>query len=218
MYGSVRKNRVSEVLNLRSNVVYWLGSSLCLNIANRCSSNCYFCFRHYWRGIGGFDLRLIREPSVTDVINELLTEIHRGHWREVVFCGFGEPTIRLDCVLQVTRWIKEYSNLRVRIDTNGHGYLLNPRREVVGEFKEAGVDDVSVSLDGHDKETYDKVCRPIFPDAYELVLEFVQKARRLLNVEITAVRLPEIKISEVERLSLQLGAEFRLREYIPCFY
>jgi len=155
---------------------------------------------------------------VTDVINELLTQIHRGHWREVVFCGFGEPTIRLDCVLQVTRWIKEHSDSRVRIDTNGHGYLLNPTHEVVVEFKGAGVDDVSVSLNGHDKETYDKVCSPIFPDAYEQVLEFIQKAKRRLNVEITAVRLREINILEVERLALQLGVKFRLREYIPCFY
>lgn len=207
-----------RVLNLRSNVVYWLGNNLYLNITNRCSNRCYFCFRHYWRGIGDFNLKLRHEPSVSQVIEELLTQIHRGQWKEVVFCGFGEPTIRLDCLLKVARWIKEHSNLRVRVDTNGHGYLLNPRREVIRELKEAGVDDVSVSLNGHDKETYNKVCKPVFEDAYEGVLKFVRAAREMFNVEITAVRIPEIKVSEIERLALQFGVKFRIREHIPCFY
>jgi len=136
----------------------------------------------------------------------------------LVFCGFGEPTVRLDCILRVTRWVKGNSNLSVRVDTNGHGYLLNPGREVVKELNAVGVDGVSVSLNGQDKETYNKVCRPVFADAYEAVLGFIQKAKRLLNVEVTAVRIPEIDIYEIERMASQLEVRFRLREYIPCFY
>lgn len=207
-----------KVLSVRPNVVYWMGSNLYLNITNRCSNDCYFCFKRYWRGIGGFNLRLTHEPSASEVVRELLTRIHRGRWREAVFCGFGEPTIRLDCILKVTRWIKDHSNLNVRIDTNGHGYLLNPRREVVRELKEAGVDDVSVSLNGHDKETYNKVCKPAFADAYGGVLEFIRKAKILLDVEVTAVGIPEIDVLKIETLASQLGVKFRLREYVPCFY
>lgn len=96
---------------MRSSVVYWLDSSLYLNITNRCSNDCYFCFRNYWRGIGGFNLKLTHEPSADQVIRELLKQIHRKRWNEVVFCGFGEPTARLDCILKVTRWIKEHSPL-----------------------------------------------------------------------------------------------------------
>ena len=203
---------------VRSNVVYWLGTSLYLNITNRCSNSCYFCFRHYWDGIGGFNLRLSQEPSASQVINDLIEQIHRRRWSEVVFCGFGEPTIRLNCILEVTKWVKEHSNLKVRVDTNGHGYLLNLGREVVLELKEVGVDEVSVSLDGQDKETYNKICKPVFADAYEAVLKFIQKAKELIDVEITAVRIPEINVSEIERVASQLGVRFRLREYIPCFY
>ncbi|MFQ6095685.1 MAG: TatD family nuclease-associated radical SAM protein [Candidatus Bathyarchaeia archaeon] len=203
---------------MHSDIVYWLNNGLYLNITNRCSNNCYFCFRRYWKGIAHFDLRLIQEPSVSQVIKDLSAHIHRRPWREVVFCGFGEPTARLDCVLQVTRWIRRYSNLKVRIDTNGHGHLLNPRREVVTELKEAGVDDVSVSLNGHNEETYNNVCKPSFPNAYEEVLKFIVNAKEPMNVEVTAVRIPEIEIAEIEKLALSFGVKFRLREYIPCFY
>jgi len=163
-------------------------------------------------------LRLKYEPSVSQVIEKLLAPIHRGHWSEVVFCGFGEPTSRLDCILQVTKWIKELHNLWVRVDTNGHGYLLNPAREVVTELEEAGVDEVSVSLNGQNEEAYNKVCRPVFAHAYEGVLEFIWKAKESLDMEITAVRIPEIDVSDIERQASQLGVRFRPREYVPCFY
>jgi len=203
---------------MSSKVAYWLDNNLYLNITNRCSNNCYFCFRHYWNGIGDFNLRLREEPSASQVVNELLNFIHKRYWNEVVFCGFGEPTIRLDCILEVTRWVKDHSDLPVRVDTNGHGYLLNPGREVVRELKESGVDGVSTSLNGHDKDTYNRVCKPIFEDAYDAVLEFIRKAKELLNVEITAVRIPEVDASKIGDLSLRLGVKFRLREYVPCFY
>jgi len=214
-----RKTRVlKKVLCVRPSIVYWLDNGLYLNITNRCSNNCYFCFRRYWRGIGQFVLKLSHEPTARQIIEELSAHIHRRLWREVVFCGFGEPTARLDCVLHVTKWIKLHSNLRVRVDTNGHGYLLNPGREVVKELKDAGVDDVSVSLNGHNEEIYNRVCRPVFPDAFRETLRFIEKAKELLNVEVTAVRIPEVNISEVEGLAKRLGVRFRLREYIPCFY
>lgn len=85
-----------------------------------------------------------REQSSKEVIKELQKVINRKRWKEVVFCGFGEPLERLDCVLEVTRWVKKYHGNVVRVDTNGHGYLLNGGRDVVGELREAGVDRVSV--------------------------------------------------------------------------
>ena len=203
---------------MRPNIVYWIDDKLYLNITNRCSNNCYFCFRNYWQGIRGFKLKLDRDPPINQIIKELSIRINRKRWKEAVFCGFGEPMVRLDCVLRVTRWIKHYSNLNVRIDTNGHGYLLNPGREVVKEINEAGVDSISVSLNGHNKETYNRVCKPIPPDAYNEVLKFIKRAKDLLDVEVTAVRIPEVEISEIEKLARHLGIKFRPREYIPCFY
>ncbi|MEM2749467.1 MAG: TatD family nuclease-associated radical SAM protein [Candidatus Bathyarchaeia archaeon] len=203
-----------------SNIIYWLGDSLYLNITNRCSNRCYFCFRHYWNGIAGFNLKLREEPDPKRVIEDLKKHISRRRWVEVVFCGFGEPTVRLDCILEVARWIKRhYPGIRIRLDTNGHGLLLNPGRDVVRELKDAGVDAVSVSLNGHDEETYNKVCRPDFKDAYKSILEFIKRAKNeSLDVEVTAVRIPEIDILKVHDLAANLGVKFRVREFIPCFY
>ena len=201
-----------------SNVVYWLGNNLYLNITNRCPNNCYFCFRKFKNGIREFNLKLRKEPSSNEVIKELQKLINRKNWSEVVFCGFGEPLERLDCVLEVTRWIKKHSGRIVRIDTNGQGYLLNKEREVVKELKEAGVDKISVSLNAHEKETYNRVCKPTFENAFENVLEFIEKAGEEFDMEITTVTIPEVSVPKVREIARKLGVGFRIREYIPCFW
>ncbi|OYT43658.1 hypothetical protein B6U84_05695, partial [Candidatus Bathyarchaeota archaeon ex4484_40] len=81
---------------------------LYLNITNRCPNRCYFCIRNFADGVGGFNLRLKREPAVSEVIKALEEVMNRRFWAEVVFCGFGEPTERLDCILEVSRWLKRY--------------------------------------------------------------------------------------------------------------
>jgi len=199
-------------------VVYWLGNNLYLNITNRCPNNCYFCFRRFKDGIDGFNLKLRREPSSNEVIKKLQEIINRKNWREVVFCGFGEPLERLNCVLEVTRGIKKYSGRIVRIDTNGQGYLLNKGREVVKELKEAGVDKISVSLNAHEKETYNRVCKPAFENAFENVLKFIEKSREEFDIEITTVTIPEVSIPKAREIARKLGVGFRIREYIPCFW
>lgn len=199
-------------------VVYWLGDNLYLNITNRCPNSCYFCFRKFKDGIQGFNLKLRREPSQNEVIKKLQEVINIKNWKEVVFCGFGEPLERLDCVLEVTRWIKKHSGRIVRIDTNGQGYLLNKGRKVAKELKEAGVDKVSVSLNAHEKETYNQVCKPAFENAFENVLKFIEKAREEFDMEITTVTIPEVNIPKVREIARKLGVGFRIREYIPFLW
>jgi len=183
-------------------VVYWLGNSIYLNVTNRCSNSCYFCFRKFKKGIREFNLKLEKEPTSEEVIEELRKVINRKNWSEVVFCGFGEPLERLNLVLEVTRWVKKHYWKAVRVDTNGQGYLLNKGRDVVRELKEAGVDKVSVSLNAHDKETYNQICKPVFEDAYENVLEFIKKAKEEgLETEATAVRIPEVDLAKVKELA-----------------
>ena len=145
--------------------------------------------------------------------------MNRKNWSEVVFCGFGEPLERLDCLLEVTRWVKRYHGKVVRVDTNGHGYLLNKGRDVVREMKEAGVDKVSVSLNAHDEGTYNQICKPTFEHAFDGVLEFVERAKEAsLETEITAVNIPEADISKIRKMADRLEVGFRVREYIACFW
>lgn len=200
--------------------VYWLDNTLYLNITNKCSNSCFFCLKRYKRGVGGFNLKLAEEPSVNQIIGELGEVLNMRSWNGVVFCGFGEPTERLDTLLEVTRWIRQHYGrpLQIRVNTNGHGYVLNPGRDVGKELKAAGVDKVSVSLNADDKGTYMEICKPTFPDAYEAVLDFIRKAKLVLEVEVTAVRLPEVDLAKVQAVAEGLGVKFRVREYIPCFY
>lgn len=200
----------------RPSVVYWIGDNLYLNITNRCSNNCYFCFRRFKDGVEGFNLKLYREPSPEEVIKEIQKVVNRRFWSEVVFCGFGEPLERLDCVLTVTRWIKRYVGRVVRVDTNGQGYLLNEGRDVLKELKEAGLDKVSVSLNAHDEETYNNVCKPRFARAFENVLKFIERAGRDFDTEITTVAIPEVDVAKVLEIARKMGVRFRIRQYIPC--
>jgi TatD DNase family protein len=104
------------------------------------------------------------------------------------------------------------------VNTNGHGYLLNRGRDVAAELKAAGIDKISVSLNAGDRQTYMEICKPTFAGAYEAVIEFIKKARLVLQVEATAVRMPEVDVAKAKAVANCLGVEFRIREYIPCFY
>jgi GTP 3',8-cyclase len=208
-----------QIHNRKASIVYWLGNNLYLNVTNRCPNNCYFCFRKFKNGIQEFNLKLEKEPTAQEVIEELRQAINRKNWSEVVFCGFGEPLERLNLVLEVTRWIKKHFLKAVRVDTNGQGYLLNKGRDVIQELRDAGVDKVSVSLNAPNKEIYNQICKPVFEDAYENVIEFIKKAKEAgLETEATAVTIPEIEITKVKELAETLGAKFSVREYIPFFW
>jgi len=200
--------------------VYWLDDKLYLNITNKCSNRCIFCFRKFKSGVGDFKLKLSEEPSFEQVISELKEAMRKKAWKEVVFCGFGEPTERLDLLLEITRWIRRNwsKSLMVRVNTNGHGNALNVGRDVAVELKASGVDRVSVSLNAGDEETYNEVCKPSFKGAYAAVLEFIEKAKPLLNVEVTAVTTPEVDLQKIEALAKRMGVRFRLRQCIPCFW
>jgi TatD family-associated radical SAM protein len=199
--------------------VYWLGDRLYLNITNKCSNRCIFCFRNFKSGVGDFTLKLAGEPSFEQVADEFEEAMRKSAWKEVVFCGFGEPTARLDLLLELARWIKKHHrSVALRLNTNGHGNVLNPNRDVVAELKAAGVTKVSVSLNAGDEETYSEVCKPSFAGAYAAVLEFIEKAKTALDVEVTAVPTPEVDLHKVEALAQKMGVKFRLRQYIPCFW
>jgi TatD family-associated radical SAM protein len=203
----------------RPRTVYWLGDKLYLNITNKCSNRCFFCFRNFKRGVGDFTLKLDEEPSFGQVTMELGEAMRKKAWKEVVFCGFGEPTERLDLLLEVAQWIKRrYGNVAIRLNTNGHGIALNADRDIVAELKAAGVDKVSVSLNAHNEETYNEICKPAFAGAYAAVLEFIEKAKGVLDVEVTAVTTPEVDLHKVEALAKRMGVNFRLRQCIPCFW
>lgn len=194
-----------------SDLVYWLVQSLYLNITNRCPNDCYFCIRNFSKGISGFNLVLDEEPSSAKIIAKIQEHYKKDHWKEIVFCGFGEPLMRLDCVLEVTKWIKKNLKIKVRIITTGQAYLLHRGRDVIKELKNAGVDRMSISLNAHDKETYNRICYPKYENAYPSILDFIKDAKKEFEVEVTAVNVPEVDISKVEEIARNMDVRFRER-------
>ena len=203
----------------KPSVVYWLGDNLYLNVTNQCSNNCYFCFRNYKDGINKFNLKLTQDPTVDDVVSNVKDVINRRQWGEVVFCGFGEPLMRLDTVLEVTRWLKQYhAATTIRVDTNGQAQLFYKERNVIGELKKAGIDKVSVSLNAHNQQIYEQICKPKFENAYKAVLDFIRAAKTEFCTEVTMVTVPEADLAKIEQIASDLRVKFRKRDYVPCFW
>jgi len=211
---------MSSPLLRNPSLVYWLKNNLYFNLTNKCSNNCYFCLRRFTQGIKGFNLKLDKEPSVKQVLFELQKVLHKHNWQEFVFCGFGEPLERLDCIIEISKWIRKYYGkfTPLRINTNGQGYLLNKERNVILELKDAGIEKVSVSLNAHNKELYNQICKPKFENAFESVLDFINQAKQHLEVEISTLTIPEVSLSEMKSVAQKIEVPLRIRRYSPSYW
>lgn len=193
------------------NIAYPIRDSLYLNITNRCSNECVFCIRSRTDFVKGHHLRLSREPEYDQVLRALeLQGLER--YREVVFCGYGEPTERLDLLKRIAAELKRRGKT-VRLVTNGQGDLINGRpvvEELVGL-----VDRASVSLNTASPEQYRTLCCSRFGEAaYPAVVDFIRRAAaQLPEVEVTAVTAPDVDVEAVRRLADELGVRLRLRQY-----
>ncbi|MDD5491214.1 MAG: TatD family nuclease-associated radical SAM protein [bacterium] len=191
-------------------IVYQIGHSLYLNITNRCTNQCSFCVRFKTDSIQGYNLSLDQEPSVKELL-EAIGDPTRFH--EIVFCGYGEPLVRLPEVIAVSKVLKE-QKIPVRVNTNGHGNLIH-RRNIVPEIAPY-VSTISISLNAENEEVYNQVCGPSFgPGTYQKVKEFIIACKPLIpQVIVTAVALPQVDIKAIQRIVEQeLGVRFKLRHY-----
>ena len=190
----------------KGEVAYKIRDNLYLNITNRCTNTCSFCVRFHSDYVKGHNLRLSDEPTEEDIKNAIGAALYK----EVVFCGYGEPLLRLDLIKSVAAWIKQ-NNGKVRINTNGHGNLIYGRN-ILPELRGI-VDSISISLDAHDEETYNRICKPAFKNAFQGVLDFIKEARKFIpHVQVTAVSLEGVDVERCRRIAQDLGVEFRLRE------
>ncbi len=187
---------------------YHLHGNCYLNLTNRCSLRCRFCpkFNKDW-AVKGYELRLPEEPDA-EALWQAMGDPAR--YREVVFCGYGEPTLRLDVVLTLARRIKSADG-RTRLNTDGLASLVHGR-DVTAELGD-GIDAVSVSLNAQDAQTYARHCRPPGPDAYPAMLDFVDRVRtHVADVTVTAIDgLDGVDIPACERIAGRLGVKFRRR-------
>lgn len=189
--------------------VYQVGGKNYINLTNRCNNACDFCIRQNKVGIPGFSLWLEKEPEAGEVIAQL-DVAGRG---DVVFCGYGEPTLRLDVLKEVAAYVKSYGG-KVRVNTNG---LANREygRDVVPELENL-VDVMSISLNEASAEKYDAVCHSIYgPAAFDEMLDFARRCagtRMDTVLSVVDVISPE-DIAVCREIAEKVGARLRVREY-----
>ena len=196
-------------------ITYPVYNSIYVNMTNRCPCACTFCLRKQSDHVYGSDsLWLEREPTVEEVC-ESIDKWDLSKYSEVVFCGYGEPTMRLDDLLKVAAYIKSKSNISVRINTNGLGDLI--AGEKVAHKLQGLIDTVSVSLNATNKEDYFKLVRPKFGiDSYDAMLSFTMDCTKYVpNVIMTVV--DEVTSKEEQEKSRKIcesiGAKLRVRPY-----
>ena len=200
-------------IDKKGKAVYKIRRSLYINLTNRCTNNCHFCVR---RGpshgyVAGHYLFLDSEPTSNDVIAGINGE---KDFDEIVFCGLGEPTLRLKEMLEICAALKKsHPKTPIRLDTNGHGNLIN-KMDVPPKLV-GFVDRVSVSLNAQDAETYVRICNPDRGrESYGAMLRFIKDCvAQGMPVETSVVDLPEIDIAACRALAESLGATLRIRRH-----
>ncbi|MDI6779012.1 MAG: YchF/TatD family DNA exonuclease [Bacteroidota bacterium] len=188
---------------------YTIRNSLYLNITIRCNADCWFCDRKGEAIVKGHNLKIKKEPTVKEVIDGIGDP---KKYDEIVFCGFGEPTIRLDVVTEVAKWAKENGG-KVRLNTDGHGNVINHRNivpELVGK-----VDSVSISLNSTDPKQYGEMMRIDGSKYFPAMVEFAKESVKLIgDVTMTIVDLTgsdEQKAKEF--IEKEIGAKFINRPF-----
>ena len=196
---------------LEPHIAYRIRDSLYLNVTNRCNLACRFCPKHTDYEVKGYLLKLEREPSVDEIF---LSMGQPEKYEEVVFCGYGEPTLRLEVVKEISRRMKARGVKRVRLNTDGLANLVYGRN-VLPEL--AGlIDAVSVSLNAPDAAAYAKNCPSKYGEAaYEAVCAFIQEAKKHIpEVVASVVALPGMDLEACRRRADELGVPLRVREYM----
>ena len=196
-------------------ITYPVHNGIYVNMTNRCPCACTFCLRKQSDHVYGSDsLWLDREPTVKEVCDSIDTW-DLTKYSEIVFCGYGEPTERLNDLLEVAKYIRSKSDIKIRINTNGLADLI--AGEKVAHKLEGLIDTVSVSLNATNKEDYFKLVRPKFGiDSYDAMLSFTKECTNYVpNVIMTVVDEVTSK-GEQEKcreICESIGAKLRVRPY-----
>ncbi len=198
-------------------ITYQVKDSVYVNLTNRCPCACTFCLRNNADGVfGSGSLWLEREPTVCEIEGSL-SGWDFERFREIVFCGYGEPTERLDVLLEVAKFIRgRWPQVKIRVNTNGLSDLI-AGAPTASRFSGL-VDEVSISLNTDDPEEYLSMCRPKFgAAAYPAMLKFAEEVARFVpDVVMTVVGEPVTSPEKQERcrrICEGVGARLRVRPY-----
>ncbi|ADY55333.1 Radical SAM domain protein [Syntrophobotulus glycolicus DSM 8271] len=196
-------------------MTYEIEDNLYVNLTNRCPNACRFCIRNKPEAFA-HDLWLDQEPSAGEVIREILAR-ELSQYRQLVFCGFGEPLERLEEVLEIVRRVKEKNKIYVRINTNGLAGKIH-RRDVTPQF-ETLIDGLSISLNAGNAEEYDAVCHSVFGlEAFPAILDFAAKSKAYVqDVQFSVVDcLPPDRLAACRKIAAELDIPLKVRREVKA--
>lgn len=199
-----------------ADIIYTLEGGVYMNITNKCPCRCTFCIRSLGDAVGdAHNFWFHGNEPTFDEIKAAIDAYDFSNVNNVVFCGYGEPTERLDVLLKTAEYLREVKpGIKLRVNTNGLSDLINGR-STAKEIGEA-FDVVSVSLNDPDSDSYDAVTRNIYPKkAFPALLKFTEEcAKYCKKVRMSVVDvIGEENIEKSRKLAESLGAEFVCRSY-----
>ena len=196
-------------------VFYKFEGKMYINITNGCPCRCVFCLRDNGDSIKDNDsLWLEHEPSYEEII-AAYEAFDKSGISDAVFCGYGEPTVRADMMVRVAQYIKENSDMRIRLNSNGLVKLIHPDFDITS--LNGLIDSVSISLNAPDACRYNEVTRPSFGEkSFDVMLDFAREMKNICgNVAFTVVDIiSEDEISRCQSLADGMGIPLRVRHYI----
>ena len=203
------------------NLAYLLDGKVYINLTNSCTNNCVFCIRNIKEDVVGANLFLNTENVKSQDVIDQLEAMKDKLSSEIIFCGYGEPMLKLDIIKEVAAYIKKnYPDTVLRVNTNGQANLVY-KRNVLPELKGL-IDKFSVSLNGETEEIYNKISVPNLKGAYEAVKDFISEAVKegfdTTATIVTNYKGYDVDIQKCIEITESLGAKFRERPWIENGY
>lgn len=203
------------------NLVYLLDDKVYINLTNNCSNNCVFCIRSIKEDVVGANLFLNTENVKAEDVISQLEAMHDKLSSEIIFCGYGEPMLKLEVLKKVARYIKDtYPDTILRVNTNGQANLIY-KRNVLPELKGL-IDKFSVSLNGENESVYNLLSQPNLEGSYDAVKKFIKDAVKegfdTTATIVTGYKNYNVDMPKCIETAKSLGAKFRERPWIENGY
>lgn len=205
------------------NLVYFLDGKTYINITNACTNSCVFCLRNDKDDVKGAYMWHKGAKITADDVIAQIEENKENIKDEIVFCGYGEPLVCYNEVIEVARYIKNtMPEIKIRINTNGHGNFI-AKKNIVPDLAPL-IDSVSISLNAQNEALYNKISKPSFEGAYEAMLDFAKLCvKEGIKTTLSVVsgyksEVYPVDLKACEEIALGIGAGFRAREWIQNGY
>jgi len=195
-------------------ILYEIEDKLYINLTNKCPCDCIFCIRNNGDSAYGSDsLWLEKDPTSEQTIDELKNK-DLDSYKEIIFCGYGEPMEALDVLIEVSKFLKETTKTPLRLNTNGLSDLIHGK--ATAHLLEGLIDIISISLNAGSESEYLRVSQPSFgKPSFDAMLKFAEESKKYIKtVKFSVVDV--ISKEEIERckeISEKMGIPLRIRKY-----